>query len=79
MEDATQEQFFPEGLKPMDRTHTGTGEKHEEEIAAERSCYGLTATCHSPLHLSGYGGGRQVGNEAVKLSLGKGGSRGKVF
>jgi len=38
-----------EGLQPVESTGTGTGEQHAEEGAAERSCYGVTATPHSTL------------------------------
>lgn len=55
------------------RTHTGAGEKCEEEGMAERSCCRLTTTHHSPspLRCSGQRVGRGSGDEEVKLSLGK--------
>ena len=49
VEDPTQEQFFSEGLQPIERTHAETGWTHEKERAAERSCCGLTAACNLPL------------------------------
>ena len=48
MDDPMLEQVYPEGLQPMDRTYAGKGEKCEEEGAAERNCYGLTAVSHPP-------------------------------
>lgn len=42
------EQFYSEGLQPVERPHAGAGEKCEEERVAERSCYGLTVTPPSP-------------------------------
>ena len=70
---------YPEGLQPVARIHAGAGEKCEEE--GEGNCYGLTTAPHSPSTLCcamGEGGGRGLGNEGVKLSLGKR-VGGKVF
>lgn len=33
----TGEQVYPEGLQPMERTHTGAGVKREEDGAEERT------------------------------------------
>jgi len=47
--------------------HIGAGGRCEEERVAERNHYILTSTTHSPSE----GGGRGVGSEGVRLSLGK--------
>lgn len=49
--------FFPEGLQPMEeRTHTGAGEKCEEEAGAEMNCYELTPNPRFPcLHTTQQG------------------------
>ena len=64
-----------EGLYPVGRSHTGAGEKCEEQGVAGRSCYGLTSVPHLPALLWGEVGGG--GNERKKLSLGRG-NGGKV-
>jgi len=65
------EQVYPEGLQPMGRTHDGAGGKCEEDGGeAERSCYGLTTAFHTKERKQG-GRDRGVGDEWVKLSLGK--------
>ena len=52
-------------LQAMGRTHAGVGEKCEEEAAAERRCYGLTATPHPhpPVLL---GVGKEVDDSGMK-------------
>lgn len=75
------EQVYPEGLQACGKAHDGAGEKCEEEGVAERSCHGLTIIPHTQasLRLWGVGGvGVGIGNEGVKLSLGKGSGK-KVF
>jgi len=64
-----------EGLQPEGSAHAGAGEKYEEAVA-ERSCHGLTTTPipHPPALLGGRGRGG-LGNEEVKLSLGR---RGRI-
>lgn len=43
------EKIYLEGLQPIERSHAETGGKCEvEEGAAERNCYGLITTPHSP-------------------------------
>lgn len=54
----------------MCRFHTST--KCEEEGAAERISYGLTAACHSPWLFTAQGAGsRGPGTQSVKLNLGR--------
>lgn len=48
VQDPTQEQFIPEGLKPMMKIYTRRGEK-EEKKEAERNCCGLIAPFVIPL------------------------------
>ena len=52
-----QDQVYPEEQQPMESSHWSR-EKHEDEGAAERKCYTLTAIPHSPysLHHPGLGG-----------------------
>jgi len=44
------------------------GEKHEEEGAAERNCYGLPATSHAPSPAQG-GGGKRAGGKNSSLNF----------
>lgn len=62
-----QEQVHPEGLQPLERTHTGVQEECKKE-GAEESCYGLTTNpCSmSSVHWSAWGGGRGAEKEAVE-------------
>lgn len=60
----TLEQVYPKGLQPVERTHAGAGGTHEE-AAAERSSY------RQPLFPSATAVGGRVGNEGVKLCLGR--------
>lgn len=71
-------QTVPEGLYPVGRAHAGAEGKCEKEGAAERNCCGLTMTPIPLPHLGPGRGGRRVGNEAVKLSLGRNRGGGKV-
>lgn len=71
-------QIYPEGMQPLwspcwsrswrngahEELHTGAGEKHMEEGAADRSCYGLISIL-SPCQ----GRGTGVGNKALKVSM----------
>lgn len=59
----------------MGRTYARAGEKSEEEGWAEKTSYNLTTapSLHIPPHYSKEGG-RRVGNEGLKLVLGRGGS-----
>ena len=70
--------FILEDCVPWEGPHAGAGEQREEDGAAERSCYGLSAAPipHLPAPLGGVG--RGIGKAGVKLSLGKksGGGRG---
>lgn len=47
-----------EGLQPVGRADTGAGEQHVEKGAAERICYRLTTTPHSPSPCAAWGGVR---------------------
>lgn len=42
VEDPTHEQFFPECLQSVQRTHTGRGGKHEKEKTVVMDCPKLT-------------------------------------
>lgn len=53
------EHIYPEGLHPVERTHTRSGYKCEEEGTAERNCYELTKSppfLMSAVMLRGHGG-----------------------
>lgn len=58
---------------PWEGLHTGTGEEHKKKGAAETNCCGLTATPfpHPPGLLVEQERDRIVGNQGVKLSLGR--------
>lgn len=60
----SREGLYPRGLPPMERLRAGLEEKSEEEEAAQRNSYRLTAAPHSPLCCSG--GGRMC---SFNLSL----------
>lgn len=64
--------FFAEVLCSMKRAFVGAGEKCKEEGATEMKHYELTRTLifHS-LYNTWERGDRRVGNEGVKLSLGR--------
>lgn len=55
---------LPEGQHPMERTHTGAGEQHEEEVATETKSYDLTAM---PIPQSPHG--EELKWSGVKLHL----------
>lgn len=62
------EQSIPEGLHPVEGTHSGEGEEHEEEAAAAKTVcdeLGLISIPCSPQLLKGRGGtfGREVDPE----------------
>lgn len=73
MEETTQGQVvFPE--ESLGRTHAGAGRNSEEEGKTERNYHGLNMDPVPYLHAClSVGGVQRAGNEAVKLSLGKGG------
>lgn len=59
----------------MGRTYARAGEKSEEEGRAEKTPYKLTTTSSFPIPLHhSKEGGRRVGNEGLKLVLGRRGS-----
>lgn len=76
--DHTRANVFPE--ESLGKTHAGAGRNSEEEGKSERNCHGLNTdpVPYLPALLR-VGGGRRAGNEAMKLSLGKGGYREDVL
>lgn len=57
----TQEQVYPEGLQPVQKTVSGSGEQEECEAegAVKKSCYGLT-TAPIPHLLYAMGDGNEL-------------------
>lgn len=80
--EATLEHVYSEALQPTERTRTGAGVTCKGEGAAERAVKNcpkqLISHFPSALHHLGWGGGKGVRNEGIKLSMGKGKRKGKV-